>query len=149
MMVIAAVAMFDSRASALPDNTGIFPGGLGPGFYPFWAAFVIFASAAWVGYHALTRPQPAEGPFPERRSITSVLALAAPMGVAVFLIPWIGFYFVTAAYMGFFAAVIGRYKWYWVALITIAFPLAIYLAFESGFRVSLPKSIFYESGLPF
>lgn len=52
--------------------------------------------------------------------------------------------------MGGFGWWIGRYKIWWVALIAIAVPLAIYLAFELGFRVTLPKSFLYDSGiLPF
>lgn len=149
MMIVAAVAMIDSRASALPDTTGVYPGGLGPGFYPFWAAFVVFASAMWVGYRALTQPQPAEGVFTDRKGIIAVATLGLPMILAVALIPLLGFYIVTGVYMGLFAAVIGRYKWYWVILITIGFPLGLYLSFESGFRVFLPKSIFYGMGLPF
>jgi hypothetical protein len=145
MMMIAAVAMFDSRASALPDNSGLFPGGLGPGFYPFWAAFVVAAAGGWIMWRAYTTPQPAEGAFKDRRSITAVVALAIPMAVAVALLPTLGIYIVTAAYMGFFAAAIGRYKWYWVLAIAIGFPLAIWLAFETGFRVSLPKSIFSDT----
>jgi len=148
MMLIAAVAMIDSRASALPDTTGTSPGGLGPGFYPFWAAFFVFAGGAWVLYRTLTTPQAAEGVFRDRRSVTSVLTLAVPMAIAVTLLPTIGIYLMTGSYMGFFAATIGRYKWYWVAAIAIGFPLAIYLAFETGFRVSLPKSIFYDT-VPF
>ena len=148
MMVIAAVAMIDSRDSALPDPTGTYPGGLGPGFYPFWAAFVVFVAGAWVGYKVLTTPQPAEGVFTSRRSVLAVGTLGVPMIAAVALIPTLGFYLVTGGYMGLFAALIGRYKWYWVALITVAFPLVIYLSFENGFRVSLPKSIFYGS-VPF
>ena len=150
MMIVAAVAMIDSRASALPDPTGTQPGGLGPGFYPFWAAFVVLASAAWVGYGALTKPQPAEGAYTERRAILAVATLGIPMIAALLLIPYLGFYIVTGVYMGLFAAAIGKYKWYWVIAITIGFPLVIYFAFEKAFLVSLPKSIFYEMvGLPF
>jgi putative tricarboxylic transport membrane protein len=148
MMMIAAVAMIDSRNSAMPDTTGTAPGGLGPGFYPFWAAFVVFAGGAWVLYRTLTTPQAAEGVFKGRRSVTSVLALGVPMAIAVALLPTIGIYLMTGSYMGFFAATIGRYKWYWVVAIALGFPLAIYLAFETGFRISLPKSIFYDT-VPF
>ncbi len=148
MMLVAAVAMFDSRDTALPDTSGLWPGGLGPGFYPFWAAFVVFVSGGWVAYQALTRPQPAEGVFASRKSIVAVATLGLPMIAAVALIPTLGFYIVTGLYMGLFAAYIGRFKWYWILAITIGFPLVIYLAFENGFRVSLPKSIFYDA-VPF
>jgi putative tricarboxylic transport membrane protein len=148
MILIAAVAMFDSRASALPDLSGRFPGGLGPGFYPFWSAAVIAAAAVVVIYRWYVAADTGEGVFARREAWTAPLKIALPMIVAVGLIEWLGFYFVTALYMGFFARFIGRYRWIWVILIAVVFPTLIYFAFERGFRVSLPKSIFYEQGFP-
>jgi putative tricarboxylic transport membrane protein len=145
MMMIAAVAMFDSRGSAVPDNSGVFPGGLGPGFYPFWSAFTVFAAAVWVAYRALTTPQPAEGVFADRRSAMAVVTLGVPMLLAVALLSPLGLYIVSGAYMGFFAFAIGRFKWWWAIAIAVATPLLIYLAFEVGFRVPLPKSIFRDT----
>lgn len=143
-MMIAAVAMFDTRKGALPDVAGGAPGGLSGGFYPFWSAAVLFAFGGLVILRSLTTPQAATGVFKDRQSIASVLTLAVPMVVAAALIPYLGFYLMTALYMGFFAAVLGRYKWYWILAIALLFPLVIYLIFEVGFRVSLPKSIFYD-----
>jgi tripartite tricarboxylate transporter TctB family protein len=66
------------------------------------------------------------------------------------VIPALGFYVATGLYMGGFAWWIGRYKIWWVALIAVLFPIVIYLAFEIGFRVTLPKSFLYDLGaLPF
>ncbi len=143
-MMIAAVAMFDTRKGALPDVAGGAPGGLSGGFYPFWSAAVLFTFAALVVLRSLTIPQAATGVFKDRRSVTSVLTLAVPMVVAAALIPYLGFYLMTALYMGFFAAVLGRFKPYWVLAIGVLFPLVIYAIFELGFRVALPKSIFYD-----
>lgn len=148
MILIAAVAMYDSRASALPDATGKFPGGLGPGFYPFWSAAMIAGAALVVIYRWYLAVDTGEGVFAKREAWTAPLKIALPMIVAVGLIEWIGFYFVTALYMGFFARFIGRYKWIWVIVIAIVFPALIYLSFEKGFRVFLPKSILYEQGFP-
>jgi hypothetical protein len=89
-----------------------------------------------------------QGVFAKRESWTAPLKIALPMIVAVGLIEWLGFYFVTGLYMGFFARYIGRYRWIWVLVIAVAFPALIYLSFEKGFRVSLPKSLFYEQGFP-
>jgi hypothetical protein len=95
----------------------------------------------------------------------AVLKLAVPMLAYAFLIggigfrttdftyrivPQFGFYLATALYMGLFAWWLGRYKIWWVAAITAAFPIIIFVVFEIGFRVSLPKSFLYSSGiLPF
>jgi len=148
MILIAAVAMFDSRASALPDTTGKFPGGLGPGFYPFWSAALIAGAALVVIYRSALTANTAEGVFAKREAWTAPLKIALPMIVAVGVIEWIGFYFVTSLYMGFFARFIGKYRWIWVVVIAIAFPALIYLGFEKGFRVFLPKSLLYEQGFP-
>lgn len=148
MILIAAVAMIDSRASALPDPTGKFPGGLGPGFYPFWSAVLIAGAALVVIYRWYRSADTAEGVFVRREAWTAPLKIAVPMMVAVASIEWIGFYFVTGLYMGFFARFIGRYRWIWVVAIAVVFPALIYLSFEKGFRVSLPKSWLYEQGFP-
>ncbi len=149
MIVIAAVAMFDSRASALPDPTGTYPGGLGPGFYPFWSAAMIAGAALFVIFRSRVVAGDAQGVFAKRESWVAPLKIAVPMIIAVGLLEWLGFYIVTALYMGFFARFIGSYRWYWVVVIAIVFPLVIYLGFERGFRVALPKSVFYELGFPF
>ena len=148
MILIAAVAMFDSRASALPDLSGRFPGGLGPGFYPFWSAAMIVGAAVVVIYRSYVTPATGEGVFAKREAWTAPLKIALPMIAAVGLIQWIGFYFVTGLYMGFFARFIGRYRWIWVIVIAVVFPTLIYFSFEKGFRVFLPKSKLYEQGFP-
>ena len=82
MILIAAVAMFDSRASALPDPTGKFPGGLGPGFYPFWSAAMIAGAAVVVIYRwyapQLVEKWQVEYPAPLESSVLARLAEAAP-----------------------------------------------------------------------
>ena len=148
--VLAAVAMFDSRAGALVDRTGTEPGGVGAGFYPFWSATLVFCCAAYVGYRALRTPTPGTAAFENRAAVFAALKLIVPMLVATAAIPWLGFYVVTALYMGLFARWIGHYRWIWVVVIMIAMPVAIYATFELGFRVGLPKSFLYDLGvLPF
>ena len=83
MIMIAAVAMFDSRASALPDPTGTFPGGLGPGFYPFWSAAMIAGAALFVIFRSRVIAGEAQGVFEKRESWVAPLKIALPMVVAV------------------------------------------------------------------
>jgi hypothetical protein len=149
-MLLAAVAMIDSRAGALVDRTGTQPGGIGAGFYPFWSAALVFGCAAYVGYRSWVTPQPGTAAFENRAALFAALKLILPMIVATAAIGWLGFYIVTAAYMGLFARWIGHYRWVWVVVIMVLMPAAIYATFELGFRVSLPKSLLYGAGiLPF
>jgi putative tricarboxylic transport membrane protein len=146
-MFAAAVAMFDSRAGALVDRSGTQPGGIGAGFYPFWSATLVFLCAGYVGYRSWVTPQPGTAAFENREALVAALKLIVPMLVATAAIAWLGFYVVTALYMGLFARWIGRYRWIWVVVIMVLMPAAIYATFELGFRVSLPKSFLYDMGL--
>ena len=149
-MLLAAVAMFDSRAGAFVDRTGTQPGGIGAGFYPFWSAALVFTCASYVGYRSWLTPVPGTAAFEDRAALFAALKLIIPMIVATVAIVWLGFYLVTALYMALFATWIGRYRWYWVVVIMILMPAAIYATFELGFRVALPKSFLYDAGiLPF
>ena len=149
-VIVAAVAMVDSRAGALVDRTGTEPGGIGAGFYPFWSAALIFTCAALVAHRAWRSPVSGPPAFEGRDSVIAVLKLTIPMIVATVAILWLGLYIVGGLYMAFFARFIGRYRWPWVVLSAAVVPLAIYLSFEVGFRVSLPKSFLYDLAvLPF
>jgi len=147
IVLIAAVAMFDSRR-VLDPAPGTAPGDVGSAWYPFWAAAVVAFGAAVAGYQALTRPQPKEGVFAGAGSVAAVAKLVIPMLLYAVSFAWLGFYLATGVYMGFFAAYIGRYKPWWSLASAVLTPLAIYLLFEVGFRLILPRSIFYP-GIPF
>ncbi len=147
IVLIAAAAMFDSR-SAFSPAAGTAPGDVGASWYPFWAAAVVALGAVVAGYQAITLPQPKEGVFASAGSLAAVLKLVVPMVAYAVSFTWFGFYLATGLYMGGFAFFIGRYRWYWSLASLVATPLAIYLLFEIGFRLILPKSVFYPS-IPF
>ena len=147
-MLIAAVAMFDSRKVFI-SLPGTSPGDVGPSWYPFWSAALMGLAAAYVGIRALTRPQPSESPFETRESVTSVLKLIIPMFAYAFSFQYLGFYLATAIYMAFFASYLGKYKWWGVLAAGVVTPMVIYLLFEVAFRLILPKSLLYPLGFPF
>lgn len=148
VVVIAAVAMFDSRG-AFNIAAGTSPGDVGASWYPFWSAALMGAAAAFVGVRSLTTPQSGESPFASRTSITSVAKLVIPMFLYAFSFQWLGFYLATGVYMAFFAWYLGRYKWWRIVAVGVITPLAVYVLFEVAFRLILPKSVFYLMGFPF
>jgi hypothetical protein len=150
-VLIAAVAMFDTRGGALPDPTGIAPGGLRGGWYPFWSAAIVAAAGLFVLYRTLTTPQAAEGAFQGRAAVLDVARFILPMLVATFLMQdkWLGFYIGSAVFIAYYAGLTARYRWYWALLAGAAIPVALYLIFEVGFRAPpFPKSFLYP-GFPF
>lgn len=142
--------MFDTRAGALPDPTGVAPGGLRGGWYPFWSAAIMAAAGLFVLYRALSTPQAAQGAFRGRAAVADAGRFIVPMVVATVLMQdkWLGFYVGSGLFIAYYAGVTARYRWHWVVLSSVAIPLALYLVFEIGFRALFPKSLLYP-GLPF
>jgi hypothetical protein len=147
IVLIAAVAMYDSR-NAFSPVTGTAPGDVGASWYPFWAGAVIAVSAAIVALRYFVTPEASQEPFITRASLVAVGKLVLPMLLYAFSFRWLGFYLATGAYMGVFAVYLGRYRWYWSLASAIITPIAIYLMFEVGFKLLLPKSVLYP-GIPF
>ncbi len=146
----AAVRMFDARGGALRDPTGVAPGGLRGGWYPFWSAAVIAAAGVLVAIRSATTPQPAEGVFRDRGRFVDLLRFVVPMALATWLMSpgLLGFYLASGLYVAYYAGVVARYRW-WVSLASgAAIPVATYLVFEIGFSALLPKSFLYP-GSPF
>ena len=147
-VLIAVVAMLDSRRGALIGATRD-PGGIGSGFFPFWASAVLALAAIGIVCQKLLIRDIEQAGSLSLRGLRSVGTLVIPMIVAASGMVWFGFYVMVGAYMGFFARLIGHYRWIWVVTIAAGVPLLIYLVFELGFRMLLPKSILYGYFLPF
>lgn len=149
LIVIAAVAMFDTRSGALPDPGRNTPGGLRGGWYPFWSA-ALMAVAAGVVIVRSVRGGPSSGSlFSGAGGARHMLLLVVPMTIALVSMVWLGFYLVAALYMAFFMKVLGKYRWPWVAGASLLVSVGFFLLFEKGFLVPLPKSIFYSDTIPF
>ena len=146
-VLIAAVAMFDTRSGALPTAAAGVPGGLRGGWYPFWSAAVVAVAGIVVAVQALRRPDADEGVFKDRTAVADLVRFILPMVVATYLMSdrLLGFYVATGAYVAYYAGVVARYRWYSALLAGVAIPLIVYLIFEVGFKAILPKSVFYPT----
>jgi putative tricarboxylic transport membrane protein len=119
-----------------------------PGMFPFISAAVMGLCGLGVCVQALNHGGGGR-PFADPSEFREVLRVAAPMVLAVVLLPYLGFYLVTALYIGLFAAWYGRMRWYLVLPLGILIAVVAFYAFEQGFKVLLPKSILYGYILPF
>jgi len=141
IMLIAAVAMADSFR-----RSGWTASGPDAGFYPFWSAAAMGAAGAIVLVRSPAAPAGGRV-FSSREGVRAILQLLAPLLVGVVLLSWLGFYLVSGLYMGFFARWLGRYHWIGALALAVVVPIALYLTFERGFKVPLPKSLLYTEGI--
>jgi hypothetical protein len=141
IVFVAGVAIGDTYQTA-----GWTTAGPGSGFYPFWSA-VMMGIAACIVLMRSMRAHTSQHVFESAKGLEAFLQVSVPMVTLVVLLPWFGFYLTSGVYMALFARWIGRYRWRWVGLLGVAVPLALFLTFEMGFKVPLPKSMFYLQGI--
>jgi hypothetical protein len=152
--LIAAVAMYDTRDGALATTAAGVPGGLRGGWYPFWAAAVMLASGAVVGYQATRSAHADEGVFKGASGVFYLVKFVAPMLVATYLMSerLLGFYLASGAYTAYYAGITARYRWYWAILGGLSIAGFSYFVFEVAFSALLPKSFLYfltDGAFPF
>jgi putative tricarboxylic transport membrane protein len=115
-----------------------------PGFFPLWCVVGVIVVIVQTLRGPVGRPL-----FDEPEDARQVLKVGLPMVAAIASLPVLGFYVMTALYMGFFAAWYGRYRWYVVLAVSIILPLVLFFTFERGFRIAMPKSALYGDAIPF
>ncbi len=144
LLALALVVIMES----LRIGAGYTFAGPATGFFPFVVAVplvVTAGTALWQALH-LRSQKPI---FDSADDVVEFVKVGVPLAVAVISIAWLGFYLATAAYIGFFTAWYGRYRWWAVLLAALLSPVAFYVVFERMFSISLPKSLFYSPAIPF
>ncbi len=154
IVLIAAVAMFDTRGGALPVSASGVPGGLRGGWYPFWSAAVMLGAGLLVAYRSLVSRREDEGVFKGASGVVDLVKFVVPMIVATYLMSerLLGFYFASGGYTAYYAGVTARYRWYWALLGGVLVPAFAFLTFEVAFSALLPKSFLYfqtDGAFPF
>jgi hypothetical protein len=124
--------------------------GPSPGFVPFWLALLVGAACLVLLLRDLRTVAVRQEPFfPSVEACLFWLKVLLPVVGVGLLFESLGVYIVTALYLAFFAAWIGRHRWYVVLGVGALIPLVLYVAFEQFFKLPLPKSLLYGHGLPF
>lgn len=125
-------------------------GATGPqaGFFPALASLLMAAGAALAAVQAY-RSRGGQPFLDDPEEAAELLKVGLPMVAAVAAIAWLGMYLVAALYVGLFLWGYGRYRWYVSLPAGVLVALLLYIIFEQGFKVFLPKSFLYGTLLPF
>jgi putative tricarboxylic transport membrane protein len=107
------------------------------GFFPFWLAVALLASAAGIIVQTMRRAD--RKPFITRQAVGPVLKVLLPATVFVSLIQFIGLYAASALYMGCYMRWIGRHSWLVVIALSLGFALVTFVVFDIWFLVPMPK----------
>lgn len=143
IVALAALLAYDSV------RLGAGWGATGPdtGFWPFWMTVMIGVSAVFL-VRGLFRRADYPSFWESREGGISTMKVLIPLIGVGLAIQYLGIYLMSALYMGFFMKWLGNYRWPAVVLAAVVTPVALYLLFEKGFLLLLPKSFFYGAHLP-
>jgi hypothetical protein len=107
------------------------------GFFPFWLAVILLVCCAAIMVQAIRKGD--RRPFVTRAAAGPVLKVLVPATVFVVLIQVVGLYVASTLYMAVYMRWIGRHSWPAVVLLSVGFPVATFLVFETWFLVPMPK----------
>ncbi|HWO43738.1 MAG TPA: tripartite tricarboxylate transporter TctB family protein [Candidatus Eisenbacteria bacterium] len=139
LILLGGVVIYDAL------RLGIGWGAAGPmsGFFPFWLAALLVATAALIFLQAYLGRTAAS--FVERKRFVPVLKVLLPLAGFVALTdppgPWngLGLYVAGGLYLGFYMRWVGGHGWRSIVPIALAVPVLMFIVFETWFLVPMPK----------
>lgn len=142
-LALAAVVLVREAARLPIAWTAIGPGA---GFFPFWLAVGVLASALVVLLKNL-RAAPSHGgePFIPPGAWRPLAVVLLPIAAVVGLMDLLGIYLGGALYLAGYMRLVGRHRWESIVLVAILLPLALFLIFERWFLLPMPKGTVLES----
>jgi hypothetical protein len=107
------------------------------GFYPFYVALALGAAATsiLVRHWRLASSKR----FATSLELRRVLSVLVPTALYVGLLLLVGLYVSSAVFLAGFMRVQGKYPWSKALALGIGVPIAMFLLFEKGFGLPLPK----------
>jgi putative tricarboxylic transport membrane protein len=107
------------------------------GFFPFWLAVTLIASAVILLVQASPRGE--RSVFVTRAQLGPVLTVLWPATAMVLLTQLIGLYVAGGLYLGFYMRRVGHHGWRAVLALSLLVPVVLFMVFELWFLVPMPK----------
>jgi putative tricarboxylic transport membrane protein len=107
------------------------------GFFPFWLAVTLIASAVILLVQASRREE--RSVFVTRAQLGPVLTVLWPATAMVLLTQLIGLYVAGGLYLGFYMRRVGHHGWRAVLALSLLVPVLLFMVFELWFLVPMPK----------
>jgi putative tricarboxylic transport membrane protein len=135
IFVFGAAVVFDSW------RLGVSWGDDGPqsGYFPFYIGLLILISSGVALYRGLGDKKLAAKRFVSVEQLKLVLLVLVPSVIYVLFIHWVGIYFASMVFIGFFMLWLGKYSITKTLLVSVGVMAAFFLVFEIWFKVPLPK----------
>jgi hypothetical protein len=107
------------------------------GFFPFWLAVLMVATAGVIALQAWGRATTTV--FVTRAQLRPVVSVLAPAVAMVLVMEVLGLYVAAGLYLMFYMRWVGRHPWSLTAALGVGIPLVTFVIFERWFLVPMPK----------
>jgi hypothetical protein len=142
LFVIGAIVMYDSVRLGFRWDPGFGPGA---GYLPFYLSLGVLVCTGIFIVKQL-RQLAKEGIVGDKRLIqegglTPILWVLIPSTVMVVLTSIIGLHFAAGIFLLFYMRVVGKIGWLECILVSILFPVGMYVVFDRLFLIPLPDGM--------
>ncbi len=142
LFVIGAIVMFDSVRLGFRWQPGFGPGA---GYLPFYLSLGVLICTG-INIVKQIRQLSKEGITGDKRLIQEgglkpILWVLLPSTVMVILTAIIGLHFAAFVFLLFYMRVVGKIGWLECALVSVLFPIGMYVVFDRLFLIPLPDGM--------
>lgn len=148
--LLSVYFMYMSQLAPL-NITWIPEKGPGSGAFPFWLSLGMLICSGIIFVRALLLKSPqsrSSEPFMDSYTIKVIGISVAAIFSMLLITEWFGAYAAIFLFMLFYLTVIGRHTWLTTLSISVITPVAIFLFFEGGMKILLPKGLSEPLFLP-
>ena len=146
MDVVVAALIFALGALVIYESNRLGSGwdenGPQAGYFPFYIGLLVCISSAVVFVQGLLKFKSDVRVFVRQDQFRQVLVILLPSAVYVLGIQLIGIYVPSAAFIGLFMKIAGKYSWLRSAIVCLSVSIIAFLMFEVWFKIPLPKGPF-------
>jgi putative tricarboxylic transport membrane protein len=142
LFLIGAIVMFDAVRLGWRWQPGFGPGA---GYLPFYLALgILVCTGIFIVKQILQLSK--VGIVGDKRLIQEgglkpILWVLLPSTAMVALIPVLGLHFAAAFYLMFYMRVVGKIGWLECVLVSVLFPVGMYIVFDRLFLIPLPDGV--------
>ncbi len=142
LFLIGAICMYDSVRLGFRWQPGFGPGA---GYLPFYLSLgvLVFTGISIVKQIIQLSKVGIVGdkPLIQEGGLTPILWVLIPSTVMVILTSIIGLHFAAFVFLLFYMRVVGKIGWLECALVSILFPIGMYVVFDRLFLIPLPDGM--------
>jgi hypothetical protein len=141
LFLIGLIVMYDSVRLGFRWDPGFGPGA---GYLPFYLSLgVLICTGISIvkQIRQLSKQGIGDEPLIQEGGLKPILWVLIPSTVMVILVSIIGLHFAAAVFLFFYMRAVGKIGWLECALVSVLFPIGMYIVFDRLFLIPLPDGM--------